>query len=341
MAQITGQQEHQELLQDAATGTGDGNEMNVEHYSSITTQNIGTWTSATVTFEGTIDRTTYTVVQGTLVSDGTFATTSSTTDEYRRFDVSGFVGFRARISAHSSGDITVSARATPVSGGGASSPASVDLNEPIDINGTDANGASVTGKPVLIAGLDSAAEATTMMVSAAGRVVVAKNETTADGETNSAARLVTDNSAGEFPLEVVNMDFNDTTWDRHRNNQEITLLASAARTVQTDSADFTNFNGKGILITLDFSIEADTVTLTPAIVVVDNVTGSEEFEIWSAAAGVTAIGNTSYLLYPGVLDADFDGTEAVSIALPRTFFLRMKVGDGSSATYSVGATLIN
>ena len=378
MSVITGQTEQQHLLQNAATSTGNGVTLDVSKYSTVTIQTIGTFSSDTVTYEGTIDETTWVALQGTNLVDGTFGSTSTVADEFRTFNVAGLKSFRARISTYGSGSITVSARSTPVSGGGGGSPASVDLNEPIGVEGTVADGSTSTdnpviqgavdgsgnvqallsdtsgqlqivgaaadgaaeaGNPVLVAGSDGT-NAETILIASTGRLITGASVTPADALGNTASRLITSVASASAPLQVFSMIHNGTTWDMERGNEDITLLASSARTVQTDSSDTTNFNGRGILITLDFSIEADTVTLTPSIVAVDPVTGTEEFEIWSAAAGVTAIGNTSYLLYPGVLAADFDGTEAVSIALPRTWFLRMKVGDGSSATYSVGGSVI-
>jgi hypothetical protein len=42
-----------------------------------------------------------------------------------------------------------------------------------------------------------------------------------------------------------NEDFNNSTWDRHRNNVEVTVFASAARTATVASSEIINYNGRG------------------------------------------------------------------------------------------------
>lgn len=66
--------------------------------------------SATVTFEGTIDGTNFVAVQATSLAAGTGATTT-TADGLFRIDLRGFTQVRCRISAYSSGTITVTGNA--------------------------------------------------------------------------------------------------------------------------------------------------------------------------------------------------------------------------------------
>ncbi len=327
MSMITGQLEAQHLLQDAAAATGNGNTLDVSRYASVTTQNIGTWTSATVTFEATIDETTWTSVQGTLKSDGTLSSTSTVTDEFRTFDVAGFVSFRARISTYGSGTLTVSARATPVESSGGAQV----------VIGAAATGAAEAGNPVLIAGTDGT-DAQSLLVSGLGGLFL--SVTGADAQANNGARLIRTSANGASDVQTHPSLFNGTLWDRQRNNEEITILASAARTANTDSADLVNYNAKGVMIILDITVDAVSVGLTLSILMKDPVS-AKDVTIWTAAAAATGVGTDVYLIYPGVLAADFNGSEAVSMALPRTWVLRVTTADADEATYSIGASYIN
>ena len=120
-------------------------------------------------------------------------------------------------------------------------------------------------------------------------------------------------------------------------NLDFTLLASAARTAETDSADQTNHNFRGVTIIVKTTAETSTAIITPNILMKDAVTG-DYVTIWTAAATITTLTTNIYQLYPGVLAADFDGTEAVSIALPLTWIFRMTVANANSMTYSVAAS---
>ena len=161
----------------------------------------------------------------------------------------------------------------------------------------------------------------------------------AHGLINAAVSL--HNQAGAArPVNVFPWMWNGTTWDLPQNNIEVTLLASAARTANTDSTDQVNYNAKGVMIILDITVDAVSVGLTPSILMKDPVSG-KDVTIWTAALAATGVGTDIYLIYPGVLAADFNGSEAVSIALPRTWVLRITTADADEATYSVGASYIN
>ena len=120
-------------------------------------------------------------------------------------------------------------------------------------------------------------------------------------------------------------------------NRDITILASAARTVQTDSDTQRNFLSTGITLIVDITTDGGSTGITPNVLIVDSVSGTNVI-IWTAAATLTAVGTTSYQIYPGVIAADFNGTEAVSIALPHTWVFRMTVADANSMTYSVSGS---
>jgi len=97
-------------LQDAAAATGNGAAMNVTGRARLGLQLTGTFV-ATVTFEATIDGATWVALALTPAGGGA-AVTTATAPGLLAAAVSGFSQFRARISAYTSGSITVLALAT-------------------------------------------------------------------------------------------------------------------------------------------------------------------------------------------------------------------------------------
>lgn len=97
-------------MQSAAVATGNGTSMvttGLDHGSltAATFQIVGI-TTATVTFEATIDGTNWVAFRVTNLNSGTDATTA-TADGLYRATVIGLISVRARISAYTSGTITI------------------------------------------------------------------------------------------------------------------------------------------------------------------------------------------------------------------------------------------
>ena len=128
-------------------------------------------------------------------------------------------------------------------------------------------------------------------------------------------------------------------YERWRNNTEGTLLASAARTGATSSANQTNYNAKGILVYLNVTAISGT-GIYPLIRGIDPISGVVA-NLNADIANITATGLYILELYPGV-----SGTSGVSIKqktsgiLPRTYNVTVWHTDASSCTYSVGYSLI-
>lgn len=98
------------IFQSAAAATANGTAADCTPvsdgpYYSATVQIVGI-TTATVTWEGTVDGTNWVAVRATNLNAGTDATTA-TADGIYRLTVLGFKQVRARISAYTSGTITV------------------------------------------------------------------------------------------------------------------------------------------------------------------------------------------------------------------------------------------
>ena len=93
------------------------------------------------------------------------------------------------------------------------------------------------------------------------------------------------------------------------------------------------------MIVVKVTVDGALAAVTPNILMKDSITGDDVI-IWTAASTIADTGTTIFQLSPGAINADFDGTESVSIALPRTWIFRMTVADGDSITYSVAGSYI-
>ena len=94
-------------LQSAAVAQGNGTPLNVASLEFAVFQIVGI-TTATITWEVTIDGSTWVAVLATNQTTGGVATTA-TADGLYGMNCAGYAQVRARISAYTSGTITVSA----------------------------------------------------------------------------------------------------------------------------------------------------------------------------------------------------------------------------------------
>lgn len=115
-----------------------------------------------------------------------------------------------------------------------------------------------------------------------------------------------------------------------------TLLASAARTATTSSADQTNYNAKGVRVFINVTVDAAAASVVPTITVKDPVSGVYTAILTGAA--ITATGHTVLTVYPGATVA---AGVTLSTALGKTWRVTMTHADTDSMTYSIGyATLV-
>jgi hypothetical protein len=129
-------------------------------------------------------------------------------------------------------------------------------------------------------------------------------------------------------------DFNGTTWDRHRNRQEVTAYASAARTTAQTGSDIPTYNLNGATIVLDVTAITATPVLTLTIQGKDSLSG-KYYDILTGAA-VSTVSTNVYKIALGVTVA---ANVAVSQPLPAIIRVNIAVADADSATYSVGVNL--
>jgi hypothetical protein len=131
---------------------------------------------------------------------------------------------------------------------------------------------------------------------------------------------------------------------------EATLLASAARTATTNTADQTA-TGRGVMLVLNVTVEAASETLALKIQGKDPVSGNyfdvASFGTMYTSTGEAPVRTKAGVLYPGVLVADHvgvaagvDGTIARSGVLPATWRAVVTHSSTGAWTYSLAAVAI-
>ena len=95
-------------FQSAAAATGNGTAMDVDGLSLVGLQITGTF-SATVTIEGSVDGTNYVAIRSLNLNTGAVASAPTAAGVFQ-VPVSGLAKLRARVSAYTSGTVTVTGR---------------------------------------------------------------------------------------------------------------------------------------------------------------------------------------------------------------------------------------
>lgn len=150
----------------------------------------------------------------------------------------------------------------------------------------------------------------------------------------SAAAGIGDGVNGQAVLCVQDYQYNGATYDRRYGNQNVTLLASAARTTNTTSSDQTNYNGRGVVVTLDCTASSSgSVTIT--IQGKDSVSGN--YYTILAGTAVTTTSTNVYRVFPGLTASP---NAVANDVLPRTWRISVAANNGNNITYSVGASVI-
>ncbi len=156
-----------------------------------------------------------------------------------------------------------------------------------------------------------------------------------NGSTYDRWRSGAGDGSGTGLADIASYLYNGTNFDRTRGNLDnITVLASAARTTTQTQADQTNYNHRGIVAVLDMTT-VGTGSVTLEIDGKDPVSG-KYYAILTGAAVTTNVTNT-YTIYPGNTVAT---NVSASTVLPRTWRIKVTANNANSATYSVGAMLI-
>lgn len=196
------------------------------------------------------------------------------------------------------------------------------------VDSTDKLRTSVYGKGTL-------AGDTPLLVDTNGRVTIVTRATMTVDSNSGPAGFASEASASARPLAVVPMVWNGGSADSQRGVLALTLLASAARAVTTNSSDQINYNWRGAILVVNVSA-IGTGSITPSIQAKDSISGNYK-TIWTAATPLTTNDTFVYALYPNAVAAGF--TEAAAIMLTRTWRLAMVANNANSATYSASADM--
>jgi len=81
----------------------------------------------------------------------------------------------------------------------------------------------------------------------------------------NAASGATDSNSGSAHGASASLQFNGSSYERQRGNTEGALLASSVRATDTNSANQTNYNARGVIIYINVDIAAAGETVTPKL----------------------------------------------------------------------------
>ena len=129
-----------------------------------------------------------------------------------------------------------------------------------------------------------------------------------------------------------NLDYNETTFDYHRNNIAKTLRADATASASVTIPD-TNYDARGLIAFFNIATLPGSASTTYALKIqaIDPVT-SATYNLCTQAAR-SATGMTTLVLYPGMASA---ANSSTSVCVPRNIQFRISM---SSAAASNGSTL--
>lgn len=149
-----------------------------------------------------------------------------------------------------------------------------------------------------------------------------------------AVRQTADGATGNGVISQQPYAYNGTNYDRQRNNESVTLLASAARTTTQTSADLVNYNGASYIdVILDMTVVGTgSVTLT---INGKDPASAKYYNILTGAAVVTNVTN----VYRVGIGRTAAANATVNDTLPRTFQIVVTANNANSVTYSVGYNL--
>ena len=316
----------------SGTITGNGQTVTlsgVAGYGFVIFQITGVWT-ATLQHEFSLDGTNFDQAQVVTGGGGSAWVTSSTTNRHGIFALDGAGSFRLRASAFTSGTATVTisaflcgqkdyitagnitADATAASGILGAAPIIFNAAGSWDrIRGFVAGDGIATG--VLGVG------------------IMAKTSGANTASMIQTAQSFADGGNGSREISVAGINYNEASFDKIRNNTDVTGLASGARTT-TQTITGKNYNGKGIFVVVDMTAIGAGATWTVTIDNKDGVSG----KFYTVLTGAAIAGNSTntYRVYPGLTAV---ANLTVNDVITRDYRVVITVGGtAASSTFSVG-----
>ena len=208
--------------------------------------------------------------------------------------------------------------------------AATDSGNPIKIGG---KGNSSTPTAVAIG------QRTDLWTTLNGGAIVAPLSTNAvaDNATSTTILRMQAYNGADGGLSVGTSIFNGTSWDRQRNNVDtaalVTLAAQAAGS--GNSADQTNYNGRGVQLGVNITVAAAGGSLTVTIQGKDVASGTY-YTLLTFTSGVAATGFTLQTVYPGCIAV---ANSVANLPLPRIWRVAWTV-NVNNITATIGASVI-
>ena len=148
------------------------------------------------------------------------------------------------------------------------------------------------------------------------------------------SRLTAGFAAGFFALLVAG----SAAAIEYTSQDIVTLRASAAHTTDLRVRFVNDGNHCGAYIYMDWTVEADTATITVTFEIVEPIGGLSE--AMDSMTAVTAIGEYIWVIHP-VMDATLAGVDDnIVFVLPQMFDIFMNHSDADAATYTMSIQFI-
>lgn len=116
-------------------------------------------------------------------------------------------------------------------------------------------------------------------------------------------------------------------------NTSVNVLVAATRAATTTSADFTNYNSRGIHLVVDVTVVPGVDTVTPKI---QGMINGIYYDLLVGSA-IVATGTTVLKIYPGIAAS---ANVSASDVLPEIWRVVMTHSAASTFNYTVSANLI-
>lgn len=137
---------------------------------------------------------------------------------------------------------------------------------------------------------------------------------------------------------IGNVSYNGTSWDRVRNNHELTMVPQGIRTAQVVSQIFTNYSGRGVILQIRVisAPEAETLEIRLGF----NIGGVNSFTI-AKFDPVDSAGNHTLIAYPGASMTPVSTyVQSYAVAVPRKFWTSIIPSGVGEWEYEITAALI-
>lgn len=200
------------------------------------------------------------------------------------------------------------------------------------VQGPVAAGNAIAGNPLRLGGSDGA-NIRDLSVSATG--VMNVNSVQQPGATAAADGMANPNTT---QIQDFLLLFNGTAWDRWRNNSDVIMQASASTAVGTVNYDFTNYNGKLLVIHANVTSYGAAGTLLLKVQMKD--ANGLFVDLPNASTGAVSTGADILLIVgPNSWPANASPTFYGNIALPRTLRIVQTVG-ANNVTFAAAYSLV-